>query len=518
LSRARKRPKSAATFVATVSLRLTPIEVKRVESRFECARLLYNSCLREALDRAEVMRADPAWEHVKAMPFEVADRPNPARAAAFRTLRDRCGFTERALMSVASGFRVGWLREHVFAQEAQVLGARAFDAVTRWLLGQRGRPRFKGKNRGLHSLACKDHTGALWIAADGSGLRWGRGLVLPFALDERDPYQWWAAWHVAQGRLRYCRIVRTMMRGRGVYHAQLVLDGEPLQRYQTHDGLVGLDIGPSTVAIVSDQGAWKETFCAELDDKAAELRRLRRRLDRQHRAGSPACFDEEGRHLQGLCLWTSRSQRARQTQTQIHELHRRTAAHRKSLQGNLANRVLSQGKLIHTEKLSYLAFQRRYGRSVGRRAPGMFIAILSRKAASAGGKMAMINTSTTRLSQACVCGAVAKKALSQRTHRCACGVEADRDLFSAFLIRHVDPEVHPHLLDVGAAKASLAAVVSVLQDSGAGRRRAVSNRRVPQALPVGYGDTRQSRSAASPQSAADAPEGHPMGDSEGEAA
>ena len=47
-------------------------------------------------------------------------------------------------------------------------------------------------------------------------------------------------------------------------------------------------------------------------------------------------------------------------------------------------------------------------------------------------------------------------------------------------------------------------VASVLQDSGAGRRRAVPNRRVPQAVPAGYGATRQSRSAASPQSAADA--------------
>jgi hypothetical protein len=93
--------------------------------------------------------------------------------------------------------------------------------------------------------------------------------------------------------------------------------------------------------------------------------------------------------------------------------------------------------------------------------------------------------------------------LSQRTHRCGCGVEADRDVFSAFLIRHVDPTVHPHLLDVGSA----AVAFPVLQDSGAGRRRAVFNRRVPQAQPGGYGATRQSRSAASPQSAADVPAG-----------
>jgi putative transposase len=281
------------------------------------------------LDRAAAMRADPGWEQATAMPRRAAGKPNPARAQAFRELRARHGFGEPALMSVASGLRVGWLRERVFAQEAQVLGARAYDAVNRWVLGQRGRPRFKGRGHGLHSLACKDRYGALRIAADGIGLQWGSGLVLPFAFDHASPCQWWAAAQVADGRLRFCRIVRTKVRGRWVYAAQLVLEGRPLVRYQVGEQLIGLDVGPSTVAVVSDQGAWKETFGEELEDKAVELRRLQRRLDRQHRAGSPACFDEHGRHTTGACHWHVRSQRAQRTQAQFHELQRGMAEHRR---------------------------------------------------------------------------------------------------------------------------------------------------------------------------------------------
>jgi putative transposase len=504
VSRARKRSRDAPTFVATVPLRVTLSQARTVGSRFECGRLLYNACLRAALDRAAAMRADPGWAQAMARPRTVAGKPNPQRAEAFRELRERHGFTKRTLASVASGFRTGWLREHVFAQEAQVLGERAYQAVNRWVLGQGGRPRFKGNGHGLHSLAGKDLQGALRVSPDGAGLQWGHGFVLPFAFDQCSRYQWWAAWHVGEGRLRSCRIVRTRVNSRWTYAAQLVLDGVPLVRYQAGEGLVGLDVGPSSVAVVTDTGAWKETFCAELDDKARELRRLQRRLDRQHRAGSPGCFDSHGRHRTGRCAW-QRSRRATQTSSRIQELHRRLAAHRRSLHGNLANRVLGQGTTIRTEKLSYKGLQRRFGRSVGRRAPGAFIAMLSRKAASAGGQVTLIDTRTTRLSQACICGTIARKTLSQRTHRCACGVVADRDLFAGYLVRHVDPMVHPHLLDVDGAKAAWTAkVASVLQDSGAGRRRAVPNRRVPQAVPVGYGATRQSRSAASPQSAADA--------------
>jgi putative transposase len=503
VSRSRKRAKDASTFVANIPLRVTPTQAKQVVSRFECARLLYNACLRTALDRAGTMRADPGWEKAAGMARVVAGKPNAARGEAFRRLRVRHCFSKWELMSVASALRVGWLREKVFAQEAQVLGARAYDAVNLWVTGQRGRPRFKGKGHGLHSLAVKDRYGALRVSADGSGLQWGAGFVLPFAFDLSSPFQWWAALHVGSGKLRSCRVVRTKIRGRWVYSAQLILDGEPLPRYEVGDGLVGLDIGPSTVAVVSDQGAWKETFGASLQPIDTEVRRFQRRIDRQHRAGSPGCFDDSGRHKKGECHWKERSKRARTSQADLAEAQRRLAERRRSLHGNLVNRILCQGKTIHTEKLSYRAWQRRFGRSVGYRAPGMFITTLSRKAASAGGTVAMVDTRTTRLSQICVCGMVQQKPLSQRVHRCSCGVEEDRDVFSAFLVRHVDPRIHPHLLDVGSARSAL----PMLQDSGAGRRRAESNRRVPEAVPLGSGKTRQSRSAESPQSVANALKG-----------
>jgi Transposase IS200 like len=70
---------------------------------------------------------------------------------------------------------------------------------------------------------------------------------------------------------------------------------------------------------------------------------------------------------------------------------------------------------------------------------------------------------------------------------------------NAHLLAEVPPPVPP-------------SAVSVLQDSGAGRRRAVFNQRVPDAVCLGYGATRRSRSAASPQSAADVPTGNRTGE------
>ena len=54
--------------------------------------------------------------------------------------------------------------------------------------------------------------------------------------------------------------------------------------------------------------------------------------------------------------------------------------------------------------------------------------------------MVELNTRRAKLSQRCQCGAVVKKPLRQRWHTCDCGVSAQRDLYSAYLARFVNPE------------------------------------------------------------------------------
>lgn len=121
------------------------------------------------------------------------------------------------------------------------------------------------------------------------------------------------------------------------------------------------------------------------------------------------------------------------------EAHRRLAETRNRLHGNLANRVLTIGKTVRLEKLSYKSLQKQYGKSVSFRAPGMFLEKLIRKAESAGGEVIEFPAQRHRLSQACHCGSMTKKPLSQRWHECPCGVgPVQRDLYSAFLARHVN--------------------------------------------------------------------------------
>lgn len=67
----------------------------------------------------------------------------------------------------------------------------------------------------------------------------------------------------------------------------------------------------------------------------------------------------------------------------------------------------------------------------------MFVSGLKRKAEAGGGKVVEFPTNGTALSQMCQCGRKEKKKLSDRWHKCECGVSSQRDLYSAFLARHV---------------------------------------------------------------------------------
>ncbi|WP_244422006.1 hypothetical protein [Ktedonobacter racemifer] len=247
---------------------------------------------------------------------------------------------------------------------------------------------------------------------------------------------------------------------------QLILEGHALikkKHVQTGTDTIGLDIGPSSLAIVSREGkADLVTFCEELTQNARKKRRIQRKMDRQRRANNPENYDEQGRVKSGKRLRWKESKRYQATRRQHANAERRLAAHRKSLHGNLAHRIASVGNTITIEKTSFKGWQKQYGRSIGLRAPGMFLAHLTRIVAKTGGTLHEASAYQTRLSQYCQkSGQYHKKPRSERWHQCPCGFgPVQRDLYSAFAAflpgtAANDPLSHPACLGrCGAAPAS----------------------------------------------------------------
>ena len=474
-----------SSFICELPLRVSPPEECALLVRLDCARMVYNACLGEALKRLDKMRSSPEYQTARAMPKGQKKSPvAQARAAAFKVANERHGFREYDLHAYATQFSQSWLGEHLDANTVQKLATRAFLAARRRAFGQNGRPRFKGKGW-FDSVEGKTNTsGILWREGR---VKW-LGLELPALLNPQDEV---TAYGLTRP-VKFVRLLRRKLNGRNRFFAQLVCQGLPYRKdkHRLGQGVVGLDIGPSTIAIVSDTSATLERFCDELKPQQKAIRKLQRKLDRQRRANNPENFNADGTAKKGVRRWHF-SKRYVYTRAQLAELHRQQAAHRKSLHGQMVSRVLAQGNVIKLEKLSYRAFQRQFGKSVGFRGPGQFVSHLRRKAGNAGAEIDEFPTRPTRLSQICLCGTLAKKPLAQRWHVCDCGVgPVQRDVFSAWLARFVENE----RLDAGRAKAAWPSVDARLRAASSAIQPAMGQGNPPNRHRIV--DVGQSRSSA----------------------
>jgi transposase len=147
------------------------------------------------------------------------------------------------------------------------------------------------------------------------------------------------------------------------YVVQLALEGVPYQKpkHQIGSDTVGLDLGPSTLAIVPREGFPRlELLCAELAPESAAIRRLQRQMERQRRANNPDNYDERGRikkRGKQRLRW-KHSQRYLMIRRRKAARERRLASHRKSLHGRLVHEIVAVGNTIITEQLSYRAWQK----------------------------------------------------------------------------------------------------------------------------------------------------------------
>ena len=211
-----------------------------------------------------------------------------------------------------------------------------------------------------------------------------------------------------------------------------------------------------------------EKFCAPLDGKQKEIRRLSRKMDRSRRASNPDNYNDNKTIKQGVKLEWDNSKIYQQSRERLAEVRRQQAEHRKSLHGNMVNRIIRMGDCVKLEKLSYRSFQKNYGKSVSFRGPGTFVSILRRKAVNAGAEVIEFSTYHTRLSQTCPpCGAIKKKSLSERWHVCECGFgPIQRDILSAWLAKYVENnrlDVRQVQLDLPGVELLLRAVSSEIQ-------------------------------------------------------
>lgn len=442
-----------SNFILTLPLKTQPYQEAILNKRLEIGRQMYNECLGELYKRYRTMKQSKEYQKVLKM------TKGKERNKLFNELNKKYGLTEYSLHAYVKSSQKQF-KTNIDSFTSQKIATRAFSAFQKLMFHIADKVHFK-KVGELNSLEGKTNkTGIRFI---NNQLQWGK-LIVPVIIKSNDIYAQMALCN----KIKYCRVVRKLIRGKYKFYIQLILDGIPPKKIKSdtgevkhprNDGKVGLDIGTQTIAICSEKEVKLLELASEVSNIDKQKRVLQRKLDRQRRANNPSKYNEDGTIKMGNKEKWKFSNNYIKTKNQIAELQRKVADIRKQSHNKLANYILSLGNDVKVEMMNYKGLQarakettvnektgkfnkkKRFGKSLANKAPSMFLTILDNKLKFDGEVLKRIDTYSVKASQYNhFTNEYIKKSLNDRWNKFECG-DIQRDLYSAFLIMNVDDDL-----------------------------------------------------------------------------
>lgn len=374
------------SFVVKIPL-YAPQQNKFVSSRFNIAGELYNSFLTECLNRSQAKITSQTYKQAIEIYKKNNFKSNDESGVLFNQATIESGFYLRSsshgmnnsLEQFAAKVTKGRDFLDIGSHTRNQLMERAFQTVKR-SNKQRSKVHYKGWKNPITCLSGKDKDSNIrWIPSDnfnnsyllyriGIGKKKSREVKLyPIknCFKENDVF-----FDIIKTQPKFSKLIRKKVKGKWTYEAQLTYDGvSPTNaKHKKGKGEMGFDYGPSAVAIVAD-GFAKKTKLFVARDYYKEIRVLQRKQARQQFDNNPSNYEPNGTIKKGKKTW-KKSKRQIQTEVKLAEIQRKQAEHRKCMQGKLANEMRTIADVSKVEDLSKVSWQKNYGKSVGRNAPG----------------------------------------------------------------------------------------------------------------------------------------------------
>lgn len=268
-------------------------------------------------------------------------------------------------------------------------------------------------------------------------------------------YEMWAL-KGGYDSVKVLTVVRRLVRGQYKYYVQLTIEGEKPQKGRTlGKGNVGIDIGPSTVAVSGKNIVCIDKLASKCDNIQEEITRLSRKIDRSRRANNPQNFNDDGTIKRGIKLVWNDSKRYKELRRELAELHRKQTVIRKRQHIDRANELLKEGDTFIvennqisgwttrakgtkvSEKTGRSLKKKRFGKSVANHAPSMFVSILENKVKSLGGEVVKVDTKNAASQYDFTDGSFTKHELKERNVTLSNGDTHQRDMLAAFNLQHL---------------------------------------------------------------------------------
>lgn len=462
----------------TVQLILRPTEYEKavINKRFHAVSHIHNVCVKHAKKLLVQLDHDSEYQSWRGEYCELLKQKKPSKSDRVRKLelskqmsvrRQETGLSKGALQShiKVCGKRYSKL---ISSQQVQAEAANVWAGVEKCLFGNGKDIHFK-KFMDFDTIGGKSNLNGARFDPDTLTVSW-LGLELKCYLPKKASGRDYVIASLDH-KISYCTIKRLMFSNGWRYYLVITLNGDaPCRERKTKTGIMGIDPGVSTMAAVSDTACILEELAPDADVYEKQIHKLERHMDKSKRISNSDNFNADGtvKKRKDRRPWVF-SGNYKRTRRKLKTLYRKKSAYTLHSHRNLCNRLLENADSFVVEKMNYAALakrtakterqdkltdvvgkdgtvktvnkfkrKKRFGKSVSRRSPSLFLRELKRKAESAGGTYTEINTQTFKASQYNhVIGKCEKTTLSQR-FKLVGNNSVQRDLYSAFLIKNAD--------------------------------------------------------------------------------
>ena len=382
-----------ANYVLTLPLKTEKWQEDILDKRLNIARLLYNASLNEILKRYRKMQNDVEYKHMKHLdPKEQSKK--------YKEFDKKYGISKFDLNQYIKPMTQKF-KKNIGSQMGQEIAERAYLAFEKLKYGKAKKVYFKSYGD-FYSVREKGNKTGLRLFKEENCISW-LGFKIPLIIRKNDSY----AQKCFLDNLLFCKLLKKVIRGKNKYYVQITFEGVPPKKHEVRNHAeVGLDIGTSTIAIVSDKEVKLQILAKNIEINEKEKIKLQRKLDRQRRANNPNSILEIGT----IVKVENMSFMGLQKRSKKNEISEKTGKFKK---------------------------KKRFGKSLSNRAPALLIEIIDRKLRYIGKNIIKINTFKVKASQLNhETEEYEKKSLSKRWVEIV-GNKIQRDLYSAFLIKNV---------------------------------------------------------------------------------
>ena len=431
-----------ANYVLTLALETELWQEHILEKRLNIARMIYNACLYEILKRHKKM--------INSFEYKgISNLDKKEQSKRYKELDKKYSISKFELNKYVKPMTQKF-KKNIGSQMGQELAERAFATYEKFKYGKAKKAYFKSYEN-FYSVREKGNITGLRFFKEDCCISW-LGLKIPVIIKNNDKY----AQSCFLDKLLYCRLLKRIVNGKNKYYVQITFEGTPPKKHKVGgENEVGIDIGTSTIAIVSDNKVELKILAENIEINEKEKIRLQRKLDRQRRANNPNKYNADGTiNIENKEKW-EKSKSYVKTKLKLSNLQRKIVEKRKQSHNILANSILEIGTIVKVENMNFKALQRRskkteisektgkfkkkkrFGKSLSNRAPALLIEIINRKLEYIGKNIIKIDTFKVKASQLNhITNEYEKKSLSKRWVEIL-GNKIQRDLYSAFLIKNV---------------------------------------------------------------------------------